>query len=185
VTVLLDALDEAELADASAIASELLRPLADLPGVRVIVGTRPVARTADGGHGQLFPELDGPRTIFVELDRDANQQADIAEYARRRLLDLTGSVYAGRRDIAAAVAARIANHSAGIFLFARLHTRTLVLRGSMVDPASAELTDLLRGGVSDAFAADLRRYGPDESRLRALLRPLAWAEGGGLPRRDV
>jgi hypothetical protein len=39
--------------------------------------------------------------------------------------------------------------------------------------------------VTEAFAADLERYGDDRQRVADFLMPLAWAEGSGLPRRQV
>ena len=55
----------------------------------------------------------------------------------------------------------------------------------MLDLYSEDARELLSGGVGDAFAADLDRYGSDRRRVADFLAPLAWAEGAGLPRRQV
>ncbi|MFI6504152.1 WD40 repeat domain-containing protein [Nonomuraea typhae] len=39
--------------------------------------------------------------------------------------------------------------------------------------------------LAEAFTDDLARYGPDSRRVHDVLAPLAWAEGAGLPRRQV
>lgn len=189
-TILLDALDEARGSDAYHIATDLLRPLAGLPRVRVLVGTRPghyrqLENGEDWQGRSLLDTLQAGTEQVVWLDRDSNQNKDIAEYAFRRILAVQGSVYRGQSAEARRAADAIAAHSAGIFLFARLLSRAFARQGSIADLDSPVSLALLRGGVSEAIAADLNRYGLEERRVRDLLMPLAWAEGLGLPRRQI
>jgi len=177
-TVLLDALDEAT--EISALATDLLRPLAELPKVRVLVGTR---RARDGS--DLLNLLGAATDRVIRLDSDVDRTQDIEEYVRRRLLGTAVSPYRGRPDTAGPAARRIAEHSAGVFLFARLLAGLFAHRPEVIDLASSEADALLSGGIGEAFAAELRRFGDYAPTVRALLAPLAWAEGLGLPGRGV
>jgi WD40 repeat protein len=195
VTLLIDALDEAQPADVGTIAADLLRPLAEVPAVKVLVGTRPDRATRRGttdapSPGTLLHALGAPVRDTVRLDRDEDAGRDIEAYATRRLLETPGSPYAGQAALAADAARVIARRSDRVFLIARLLTRELVARDRPVelddgepDPSRDWL--LIEGGLGAAFAADLARYGPDERRLRDLLAPLGFTEGAGLPGRAV
>jgi len=195
VTVLVDALDEAQPADVATIAADLLRPLAEVPAVKVLVGTRPdqVSRPGAGDAplpGTLLHELGAPVADTIWLDQDADAGRDIEMYVTRRLLETAGSPYAGRPDAAAAAARVVARRSDRVFLIARLLTRELLAREQPLDPVGGEPDMagdwlLIEGGLGAAFAADLARYGGDERRLRDLLTPLGFAEGAGLPGRGV
>ncbi|MFB6559098.1 hypothetical protein ACFCYH_09420 [Streptomyces sp. NPDC056400] len=213
VTVVLDGLDEAKPAEAVPIAADLLRPLADLTGVRVLVGTRPhraggaadtagaadtgaadtdVAEgtaaadgTADGsGTGPLLRALAPDETAV--LDHEPETRADLTAYARRRLLGAEHSPFRGREERAAAWAARIADASGGIFLYARVATRAVLgaLARSGGAEGRADVDRLLAGDLAAVLDVEFARV-TDPDRLRDLLRPLAWAEGAGLPRRDL
>ncbi|MEU8017700.1 WD40 repeat domain-containing protein [Micromonospora parva] len=188
-TILLDALDEAQHRDIRLIASELLRPLAELPGIKVLVATRPDRSRdpvrAEQGHRPLLHALGVSDDQVIWLDRDADQDADIASYSFRRLTHTAGSPYVGRDGEARRAAEEIAAHSNGVFLFARLLTRRLARMPQVADLGSPQMRSLLSGSVVDAFAEDLARFGDHERKVRDLLTPLAWAEGAGLPRRDV
>ncbi|HEU4421462.1 MAG TPA: WD40 repeat domain-containing protein [Pilimelia sp.] len=194
VTLLVDALDEAQPADVSTIAADLLRPLAELPAVKVLVGTRPDRATREGSTGSPAPGTllhalgaHPPDTIWLDHDNDA--RGDIEAYVSRRLMETPGSPYAGQPGPAATAAQVVARRSDRVFLIARLLTRELVQRDrpldldDLPDPSADWL--LIEGGLGAAFAADLARYGRDERRLRDLLAPLAFAEGAGLPSREV
>jgi WD40 repeat protein len=189
-TILLDALDEARPADQILIARDLLRQLADLSNVRVIVGTRPDRARPD----QTLPETittTGPllRALapdkLVALDEDPDAVSAIATYVQRRLQRIPGSPYSANPQKAQEAAVAIADRSDRIFLFGRLLARIFGRASEILDLSSADTQRLLHGGVADAFADDLARYGDDEQRVRDLLTPLAFAEGAGLPRRDV
>lgn len=186
VTVVLDGLDEAKPAEAVPIAADLLRPLADLPGVRVLVGTRPYragGKAVTAGAGPLLQALAPDETVV--LDDEPETRADLAAYARRRLLGAEHSPLRGREELAAAWAQRIADASGGIFLYARVATGALlrVLARSGPDE-SPDLNRLLAGNLTAVLDEEFERS-PDPERLRDLLRPLAWAEGAGMPRRDL
>ncbi|HEX3955353.1 MAG TPA: hypothetical protein VHZ03_01840 [Trebonia sp.] len=193
LTVLLDALDEAYLGDRAAIAADLLRPLSQLPGVKILVGTRPslddpaAADVNDPlrGSGAIIRDLTQDPGQVIHLESDPGGAAAIADYVAARLARPSGSPYRGHPDRTQVVAATVAGHSQAVFLFARLIARALAGQPAMLDLSSKEARELLSGGVADAFAADLDRYGSDRRRVADFLAPLAWAEGAGLPRRQV
>ena len=191
VTVLLDALDEAAADSADVIATDLLQPLAELPRVKVLVGTRPNRRlTDDAAHvaefaSPLLRALGAQADDICWLDRDDSRHADISDYARRRLSEIEGSPYRDRPEAARAAAARVAASANGVFLLARLLTRTLAQQAKPLDLGAPHAQYLLAGGVSEVLRAELLRYGADYPRVRDLLASLSWAEGGGLPRHDV
>ncbi|MFD7409282.1 hypothetical protein ACFV7R_43140 [Streptomyces sp. NPDC059866] len=187
VTVVLDGLDEAKPAEAVPIAADLLRPLADLPGVRVLVGTRPHragGTTVTAGTGPLLQALAPDETAV--LDDEPETHADVTAYARRRLLGAEHSPLRGREALARDWAQRIAGASGGIFLYARVATRAVL--GALARSGGADerpdLDRLLAGNLTAVLDEEFGRF-PDPERLRDLLRPLAWAEGAGLPRRDL
>jgi WD40 repeat protein len=178
VTVMLDALDEAAMAQGAVIASRLLLAIGTLPRVRVLVGSR---RSVDGAvipageerHGRLRA-LFGPSARIDDLSDEAETRDDIAEYVRGRL----GSSARHRGDHAGieVAAERVAARADGSFLYARIVSRTL--------QELPRLDGGLPAGALEAFAQDLRaRFGADEKRVDDLLAALAWAEGGGLTRR--
>lgn len=189
-TILLDALDEARQSDVYDIATDLLCPLAELAHVRVLVGTRPgyynqLKNSDDWQVQSLLAALKPETSQILWLDQDNSQDKAIAEYAFRRILAVRGSIYRNQPIEARRAADAIAAHSAGIFLFARVLSRVFARQDTIADLDSPESLALLRGGLGDAIAADLNRYGSEEQRVRDLLMPLAWAEGLGVPRRQI
>ena len=193
LAILLDALDEAYPADQAAIAADLLRPLSELPGLKVLVGTRPslddpaAADIMDpvGGGGAIIRALTEDPGRVIRLESDPGGVAAITDYVAARLVHPPTSPYHGHPAQARVMAAAVAGHSRTVFLFARLIARALAGRPDMLDLYSEDARELLSGGVGDAFAADLDRYGSDRRRVADFLAPLAWAEGAGLPRRQV
>ncbi|MFC4376906.1 hypothetical protein ACFO5K_22710 [Nocardia halotolerans] len=199
ITILLDALDEAYPADQNRIAVDLLAALAARPRVRVIVGTRPnredprrrenPSPPSDGpwtADGPLIRALTSDSNRVVRLDTDPGSSYAIATYTINRLLDANSeSPYRTQPELAEVTASKIAEHSNGIFLFARLLARTLVNRCDTIDLKSSDTIALFNGGVAEAFDSDINSYGPDRQRVYDVLAPLAWAEGSGLPRRDI
>ena len=195
VTLLLDALDEAQPADIHAIAMELVRPLAELPRLKILVGTRPDHPPREGAagapsQGSLLHALGASELGVIWLDRDEDTAADIRAYVGRRLLDTAGSPYRDQPAAVAAAAAVISQRSDRVFLIARLLTQELIRRGQIValtEPGRHEGSDwqVMEDSLAAAFTGDLARYGKEEWRLRTLLAPLAFAEGAGLPSRDV
>ncbi|MFF9843906.1 caspase family protein [Streptomyces sp. NPDC013740] len=179
VTIVVDALDEAGPAghadEGLRIARELLRPLSSLPAVRLVVGTRRPLLTALG-HAVEVIDLDAPAFTTPE---------DIAAYATKLLLAAadpdTRSPYRDRPDAAAAVAKGIAARAGHSFLVARMTARALVDGQIEADLSRPGWEQALPSEAGQAFAAYLARFGPDRPRVERLLRPLAYAQGGGLP----
>lgn len=186
VTVVFDGLDEAQPAEAVSIAADLLRPLADLPDVRVLVGTRPgraggdaMSYTTRGGPllGALAPDE------LAVLDDEPESAADLRTYVLRRLTG-DGAPLRGQDDLAQVWADRIGGASNGIFLFARIAARAVSSQLEAGGSPEVRLGELLSGGLTEVLDREFGRS-VDPGRLRDLLRPLAWAEGAGIPRRDV
>lgn len=179
VTVLVDALDEAGPAghadEGLRIARELLRPLSSLPAVRLVVGTR----------RPLLAAL-GPAVEVVDLDAPAfTTPEDVAAYAAKLLLAEgdpdTRSPYRARPDEAAEAARGIAARAGRSFLVARMTARALVDGQIEADTSRPGWEQALPDEAGQAFAAYLARFGPDRPRVERLLRPLAYAQGAGLP----
>ncbi|MEU7728559.1 caspase family protein [Streptomyces sp. NPDC040724] len=171
-TVLIDALEEAGTGvggrEPQRIARELLRPMSVLHNLRLLVGTR---RT-------MIPEL-GRAVEVVDLDTDAyTGRDDIEQYARHTLAGMPGGLAEEDREAVAAAVARRAGRS---FLVARMTVRALLHGDLNPDPSRPGWEEELPSEVGQAFDAYLARYGENEDRVRRLLRPLAYAEGSGLP----
>ncbi|WP_327712484.1 caspase family protein [Streptomyces sp. NBC_00464] len=189
IVVVVDAVDEAgsdTAADAGGhgeprrITRELLRPMSEIPGVRLLVGAR--------------HELVGPlgRTFTVmDLDRDGYRatQEDVSGYVARVLLagdePEIPTPYRGQADRARTVADAVAAKAAGVYLYARTTARTLRSDCSPVDTNRAGWAEDLPSEVGEAFDDYLARFGPDEARVRRMLLALAFSEGKGLPRGHV
>ncbi len=177
VTVVVDALDEAQAGQAERIAADLLRPLAALPQVRVLVGSR---RSLDGSalpagedrHGRLR-RVFGEAAQIRDLEDEPETAEDIAAYVRHRLAD---SRHRANAAGIAQAARAVADKAGGIFLYARLVSRTLMDR--------EDLADELPPTALEAFVAELeRRFGDRAPRVDEVLAALAWGEGKGLTRR--
>ena len=168
-----DALDESP--EASAVARDLLRPLSALPNVRLVVGTR----------RRLCKPL-GPARVDLDLDDPANQdEGEIGEYVARMLLagedPGVPTPYRGDEQAAGRVAGVVAEKARGNYLIALLLSQDLIARPARVSPEA--LVRDLPETVGDAFEAFLQRFGEREQRFKELLRPLAYAQGNGLPDR--
>ncbi|MEU5313661.1 hypothetical protein [Streptomyces sp. NPDC021562] len=188
LTVLVDALDEALPDAVDVIAERLLRPLADLPGTKVLVGTRRRAIEAGGSTARDLIALLAPEPgRLQDLDDAAGTTDDIEAYAHQRLIDLEDSPYAlADKRIIEQAARRVARESESVFLMARLFTRALAGRSDTLALDGPEAREIFRSrDVAEVFAADLERYGILRQKATDLLAPLAWALGSGLPRRTV
>jgi WD40 repeat protein len=184
--VLVDALDEAYEPDLVEIVNTVLRPLAQA-GVNVLVSSRAHGGTGTGPGdppGVTTAGLLRPETV-VRLEEDPLGEVAITEFVEHRLATAPGSPYAEDRVGARALAAVVAARSRGIFLLARVFTDTMVTSPLRLTVTSPELDDLLGADLGAAFDADLRRFGDRATTVQDLLRPLAWAQGRGLPSRDV
>lgn len=187
--IVVDAVDEAgsdTAADAGGhgeprrITRELLRPMSEIAGVRLLVGTRQ----------ELVAPL-GPTFTVMDLDRAEYRASedDVAEYVTRVLLateeENVGTPYRGLPELAATVARGVARKAAGVYLYARTTARTLRSDRVAVNVDSPGWADALPSEVGEAFDDYLARFGPDEPRVRRMLLALAFSEGKGLPRGRV
>ncbi|WP_280344903.1 caspase family protein [Nocardia abscessus] len=179
LTVVVDALDEAgtggDPQQGTRIAHELLHPLSTLPAVRLVIGTR-----------RLLVSALGHATAVLDLDQSGHfTAADVTAYARSLLLDAhdpeSRSPYRGRPDAAEPVARAIAERAGTCFLVARMTARALVQGQTLLDLSQPGWQQNLPSDVPQAFAAYLDRYGPHRTKVVRLLRPLAYAQGAGLP----
>ncbi|AQU67120.1 caspase family protein [Streptomyces niveus] len=184
--IVVDAVDEAgsdTAADAGGhgeprrITRELLRPMSEIQGVRLLVGTR---------HELVAPL--GPTFLCMDLDRPEYRagEDDVAGYVTRVLLATEESdvrtPYRGRRELARVVARGVAEKAAGVFLYARTTARTLRSDQTAVDVGRPGWAETLPSEIGEAFDDYLARFGPDEPRVRRMLLALAFSEGKGLPR---
>ena len=178
ITILIDALDEAANGEGDIIASRLIAPLGRLKGVRVLVGSRrsidgAVGRKDEDRHSSLRRAF-GEQAVIDDLEDETDTHEDIAEYVRLRMS--TSIKHSSNIVGIAAAAERVAARSEGVFLYARIVSRTLQERD--------RLDGVLPATTLEAFADDLRaRFGDMEQLVDDLLAGLAWAEGKGLTRR--
>jgi WD40 repeat protein len=189
LVIVVDAVDEAgsdTAADAGGhgeprrITRELLRPMSEIQGVRLLVGTR---------HELVAPL--GPTFTCMDLDRPEYRagEDDVAGYVTRVLLATEEpevcTPYRGRPDLARTVAGGVAAKAAGVYLYARTTARTLRSDRVAVDVDRPGWGGQLPSEVGEAFDDYLARFGPDEPRVRRMLLALAFSEGKGLPRGQV
>jgi WD40 repeat protein len=180
--VVIDALDEA--VEPSKIARELLRPIAALPNVKLLCATRP-----DGGKDGRRVEGLGSTTVEIDLDREIYLGTDdIQTYVERRLLAIDDPIsptpYRKHPFIARTVARAVAEYSGKVFLIARVVSDLLI---NEAEPRQIDDEASLRfpSDIEQAFDKLFGKFdqGGDISKRMVidLLRPLAYAEGAGLP----
>jgi WD40 repeat protein len=182
--LLFDALDEADQGDLQEIITHLLKPLASDQRTKVVIGTRThYARTSgeDAADSSVLDRLDP--VAVIRLDEDPDADAAIEEYVVHHLRAAPASEY--RDDSARRMAQLVVASSSGNFLLARMSVRALLRHSAPLNPAARDVDSLISRDLVEAFNAELARYGDEQARVRAFLAPLAWAEGTGLPRRDV
>ncbi|OKJ14055.1 hypothetical protein AMK19_10235 [Kitasatospora sp. CB01950] len=178
LTVLIDALDEAATPDT--LCADLLRPLiqGSRGRIRLLLGTRPY----------LLPRLDVTDRQIVDLDSErwADPQA-LTAYTVRTLMEARRtSPYRDLPDAARPVAQAVARAAGNSFLIARITAGTLAAAPAIPDPTDPHWRASLPRHAGDAMREDLRqRLGPHAQRATDLLRPLAWAQGQGLPWEDL
>lgn len=177
--ILIDGLDEA--ATPTTLCGQVLRPLMELAGshLRLLLGTRP----------HLLAPLGLDRRDHIDLDAPhyADPRAVLA-YAVRNLIDAhpespyLDCPHPHRLAVAQAVA-EAADHS---FLVARITAGTLAATRLLPDPWDPDWRRSLPSAAADAMHQDLhQRFGEGAERILDLLRPLAYAEGQGLPWEDI
>ena len=178
IVIVVDSLDEAGTAgdqtEGRRIARELLQPLSAMSAVRLIVGTR----------RDLIPAL-GQAVEVLDLDTDEHAREAVTDYARALLLDShdpdSRSPYRHAPELANKVAEGIAAQAGLSFLVARMNARALVHRQQVVDTGEDGWELSLPSDAKQAFADYLERFGAQRQRVVRLLRPLAYAQGAGLP----
>ncbi len=177
-TVLVDAVDEA--LEPRGLARELLRPLAESRSVKLLVGTRK----------HVIPSLGAVENETFDLD-EASRWFDIADVERyvdrllERRADSTSSPYADAPELRKIVATHVAQRAGATFLIARLVARSLADRDEVIDIGDTAWIARLPRTVGEAFEEWLDRFGDEKQRVRDLLRPLAYANGGGFPWEDI
>ncbi|WP_157110320.1 caspase family protein [Nocardia anaemiae] len=179
LTVLIDAVDEA--ADSDRLTRKLLRPLIDHAGahLRLLIGTRPYLLGNLGTGRDRAIDLDAPRYA----DRPA-----LTTYTVRGLLEADpDTVYPSQEpEVIHAVADAVAEQADTSFLVARIVAATLSADPEIPDPADHAWRSSLPAVAGDAMHHDLRsRLREEADRARDLLRPLAFAQGQGLPWEDL
>ncbi|MFF0015154.1 caspase family protein [Streptomyces sp. NPDC005374] len=177
--VLIDGVDEA--ATPTTLCGQVLRPVMELAGphLRLLLGTRP----------HLLDPLGLDRRDQVDLDaaRYADPDAVLA-YTLRNLIDAhPESPYLGcSHDDRLAVAEAVAAAAGRSFLVARITAGTLAATPELPAPEDPGWRLSLPSAAADAMRNDLhQRFGEGARRILDLLRPLAYAEGQGLPWEDV
>lgn len=183
-TALIDALDEAATPDT--LCSRILRPLIDHSNgrIRLLLGTR----------SYLLDHLGIParqrHTTDQVIDLDDPRYADpeaLRTYTVRNLLEAHHtSPY--RRNVTALrpVADAVAAAAGTSFLVARITAGTLAAADHVADSQNPSWRDSLPRHAGQAVRDDLtHRLGSEALGATDLLRPLAFAEGQGLPWENI
>ena len=198
-----DALDEAD--EQQLIVNELLRPLAEMGHVFVLLGSRPDPGPADAAAGARRMTALGEASQELDLDDPRYGEAnDVVLYVERRLLaseetDRT-TPYQPLPERAKQVALALAEQSNYSFLVARTAVAALLNRPDAVDVSSPGWQQQLPSGFEEALEEFLRQLDGQNQEghaalgganqdapvvngtiARAVLLPLAFAEGEGLP----
>jgi WD40 repeat protein len=161
--ILIDALDEA--AEPATIISELIEPIVTA-GARVIVGTRP----------EILRKISFPVEVIKIDEAPWVETSDISEYVERVLSSeaIPNNPFLHNRGQIQSVAAAVALKASPNFLVARIVARALA--------SGSKWTGDFPTSVGGAFERDMDRFGSERELVRALLQPLAFAEGAGFPR---
>jgi WD40 repeat protein len=193
LTIVVDAIDEAGSADsdegeARRIASLLCALVNRVPEIRIVAGARPEILGSFGSHATVY-NLDELQWVSY---------SDIAHYAEQLLASPHGLGSTGCYSpiVANIVGGAIGRRSHPNYLVARLTARALAVRAEPVDtteigweemlPAALGDAQLLADPVAEAFQWALQnQLGSASRRAQQLLRPLAFAEGAGLPWHDI
>ncbi|MFC5661498.1 hypothetical protein ACFP3U_00725 [Kitasatospora misakiensis] len=196
LTLLFDALDEAE--QPLIIADTLLRPLAAVPGIRLVVGTRRSTREGpdrpapadtdllDALQPRPHP-LGCSRVAGLEVVEVGQDQEALAGYLRTKLTAAKhrGTLDADDTDITAAVHRLVVDHPRGDgepqqFLYVRLAAHELLNDPRLLhDP-----TPLIGRTHRELFTRALERLHRTNPRYTPLLQALGLAQGRGLPDQD-
>ncbi|WP_433618142.1 AAA family ATPase [Dactylosporangium sp. CA-139114] len=190
LVLLADSLDEA--ADPTPLAA-LFADLSGLPGVRIIVGTRPAGTARPGGERHLLDELGDGTLNHVDAHWVQREPEALHRYVQRRLLRdeaLRRRLGADLDDGVRHAAERIASGDSadGIergFLYARLAVREILAEPALLLPGRrARLDGLLALGHRAMFARAVERMSAEHPAAAAFLEALAYGLGRGIPRAD-
>ena len=145
-------------------------------GARLLVATR----------RHLLGSLPQAR-VTIDLDQDAYRlDTSTADYVAKVLLaaddPASPTPYRAQPTVARLVADQVAAIAGHSFLIAQIAARTLARTERGLPPGEVIAAREQWRDVGAAFERDLDRYGDRAAHMRALLAPLAWAEGTGLPR---
>jgi tetratricopeptide (TPR) repeat protein len=168
LVIAVDALDEAVGGEAERIASDVLAAVARDSPVRFLVATR--RHPVGGGNRNLLAQLGVDEREIIDLDVAQNRQEDMTSYVASRLS--ARGFATGEGDEGTKLAGTIAEAAGKSFLVASIAARIAV-------PGEEDKFQLPTE-VGEALAAYLDRL-PDPEYARDVLRPLAWAQGPGLP----
>jgi hypothetical protein len=185
ISIIVDALDEAVEGEATKIAANMVQPLAAMPEVKVVVATRPhPVRTKKGGkeESDLLAALAvSPRDAnCLVLDKAKDRAADMREYIAARLMASAEpdrvTPYSNDPALARRAAEKIAAAAGNSFLVAAVTARSLALQETAIDVEKLSLPK----DAGAALAGYIDRL-PNPAAAIDILRPLAWAQGVGLP----
>ncbi|MET9770336.1 caspase family protein [Streptomyces sp. NPDC006415] len=189
-TVLIDALDEA--ATPATLCSQIVRPLIEHARgrIRLLLGTRPYLLDCLGLSNRPT-HRNGP-VIDLDSPRYTDRKALLAYTIRNLVQSHATSPYrrppfSDRPERLRPIARAVADAAGDSFLVARFAAYTLASADTAVpDPQDARWRASLPRHAGQAMRDDLtQRLGPDAQRATDLLRPLAYAEGQGLPWEDI
>ncbi|MFI1420807.1 caspase family protein [Streptomyces sp. NPDC020731] len=184
-TALIDALDEAATPDT--LCSQVLRPLIDHSDgrIRLLLGTR--RSLVDRLGPRPYDGIGTYRLIDLDDPLYTDPQALTAYTVRVLVESHRASPYRLRPDALRPVAEAVAAAAGTSFLVARITAGTLAAESEVVcDPQDGVWQDGLPRHAGDAMRDDLaNRLGTDAQRAADLLRPLAFAQGQGLPWEDI
>ncbi|MET7633418.1 caspase family protein [Streptomyces sp. NPDC005499] len=184
-TVLIDALDEAATPDT--LCTQILKPLINYSEgrIRLLLGTRPdlldslgIRPSNEVGSGRII-DLDDPRYADPEA---------LTAYTVRTLIEARpNSPYRRCPEALRPVAEAVAAAAGPSFLVSRITAGMLAAADDVVaDPQDPAWRASLPCHAAQAMREDLAgRLGDDAQRATDLLRPLAFAQGQGLPWEDV
>jgi hypothetical protein len=167
-----DALEEA--AEPRRITDQLLRPLTGFSHLWLLIGSR-------------WPEIANLGARIVPLDLDAPEfmgPDDVTNYILQLLLakhETRSSPYRENPEAARLAAMAVAEAAKGNFLVARINARSLLERETPLQPHKDPLPSTPEAAFRDYLEHLAERSNLKYSKLRDLLRPLAYAQGLGLP----
>ncbi|MFD7477796.1 caspase family protein [Streptomyces sp. NPDC059837] len=184
-TALIDALDEAATPDT--LCTQILKPLINYSHgrIRLLLGTRPDLLDSLG----MRPSnnVGSGRIINLDDSRYADPEA-LTAYTVRTLIEAhPNSPYRRGPEALRPVAEAVAAAAGPSFLVARITAGTLAAAEDVVaDPQDPAWRASLPRHAGQAMREDLvGRLGEDAQRATDLLRPLAFAQGQGLPWEDI